>query len=175
MGSRRSKLIVVITLSVVLLGALAFLVFRLQAGGKGPSGIVIRIDDIQDYYLSNAQLALIQQSEADGVPLSLAVIPGAFGEDDELVNAVKGALQSGSEVAVHGWDHEDLTQFSKTDQEVLLFRGKARIKSVLGYDTSILVPPMFSFNQDTLNAMQAAGFNVISSDTTVPDGTVKLL
>jgi predicted deacetylase len=47
-------------------------------------------------------------------------------------------------------------------QQEILLNGKTRLKEVLGVDATILVPPMFSYNDDTVTAMQTTGLKVIS-------------
>jgi len=97
------------------------------------------------------------------VPLSLAVIAGAFGEDGDIVPTVKLAINSGSEVTVHGWEHEDITQLPLSGQEELLSKARSQIKKILGYDATVFVPPMYNFNDDTITAMQQESYRIISS------------
>ena len=133
------------------------------AGREEPAAIVIRIDDIQDYAFKEAQLFLLDVSATSEVPVSLAVIAGMFGEDTELVKRVKLSLNSGSEIAVHGWRHEDLATLPFEDQVRLLSKSRNRIGQTLDVDTSVLVPPMFSFSEDTVAAMRQEGYSIIST------------
>lgn len=135
-----------------------------------PPPLVMRVDDIQDYIFREAQIFLLNESMINGVPLSLAIISGVFGEDREIVEMVKLAVSLGSEVTVHGWMHENLATFSVEEQVALLIQARTRIEEVLGCDTRVVVPPMFSFNNDTISAMQEADYNIISSyvDTSEP-------
>jgi peptidoglycan/xylan/chitin deacetylase (PgdA/CDA1 family) len=125
--------------------------------------LVIRVDDVQDYAFREAQLFLLNESVINEIPLSLAVIAGAFGDDGNIVPAVKLALNSGSEVTVHGWEHEDITQLPLSGQKELLSRARSQIKNILGYEATIFVPPMYSFNDDTITAMQLESYKIISS------------
>jgi len=125
--------------------------------------VVLRIDDIQDFAFRDAQLYILNHSIENDIPLSLSVIPGLFGADEEIVKAVSRAVKKGSEVTVHGFKHEDLTKFSLEEQKHLLQRAKERLMKILGFNASILTPPMLSYNNDTLTAMQLTGFRIISS------------
>ena len=127
--------------------------------------LVIRIDDIQDRAFRDATFFLLNENASYRALASLAVIPGRFGDDKEIVAAVKAALGSGSEVTSHGLLHEDLTTFSRAEQVNLLTQARARIKEILGRNTKILVPPSFNFNDNTISAMQATGYTIISSAT----------
>ncbi|MGD0804531.1 MAG: DUF2334 domain-containing protein [Candidatus Bathyarchaeia archaeon] len=129
------------------------------------SVIVVRVDDIQDYAFRDAQFCILKVSADQHVPLSLSVIPGFFSLDQELIDAVKAAVQNGSEVTDHGWLHENLTTFSLEEQEQRLTLAKNALNNVLGVKTTILVPPDFEFNNDTLLAMKKTGYDTISSST----------
>ena len=127
--------------------------------------VVIRVDDIQDYAFREAQLFLLNHSVENKVPLSLAVIPKVFGEDKELVDAVKEAAFSGSEVAVHGWEHENLSEYTFSEQKLRLLEGIIVLEESLGVQVNVLVPPMFSYNDDTVKAMEETGCTVVSGLT----------
>jgi peptidoglycan/xylan/chitin deacetylase (PgdA/CDA1 family) len=151
----------VLTLIVVILAAFtgAFLATRQDRF------VVIRVDDIQDFAFRDAQLFLLKQSAETNVPLSLAIIAGMFGEDTEILEAVQLAVASGCEVGAHGWKHENLTNLSMTEQMNVLFQAKMRIKDLLGIDTQLLIPPMFSFNADTISAMHYESYSILSTCT----------
>ena len=127
--------------------------------------VVIRVDDIQDYAFRDAQLFLLNYSIVNKVPFSLAVIPKVFGEDQELVKTTKLAAKYGCEVTVHGWEHEDLIQFDQDEQMLRLLEAKQRLEETLNINCNILVPPMFSYNYDTIRAMEETGYKIISGIT----------
>ena len=127
-----------------------------------PSIIAIRVDDTQDYAFKKAQLFLLQHSIENKVPLSLGITAKYFGSDRELVELVSCALRCGSEVAIHGWEHEDLAQFNVQEQADRLHQAKTRLKETLDVDATVLIPPMFGYNNDTLKAMHTAGLNIVS-------------
>ncbi|MFC2016611.1 DUF2334 domain-containing protein [Chloroflexota bacterium] len=160
---RTRRIVYFITGLLVLLSLIAITILNIAIVNREPPTIVMRVDDIQDFAFREAQLFLLNESIINQVPLSLAVIPGMFGEDKEIVQTVKLAVGFGSEVAVHGWKHEDLAKLPFEEQAVLLFRSRSRIKEVLDFNTTVLVPPMFSFNEDTMAAMYQEGYNIIST------------
>ena len=127
--------------------------------------IVLRVDDIQDYAFRDAQLFLLNFSTEADLPMSLGVISGMFGEDPQVLEATRSALESGSEVGIHGWNHEDLAVLSLSEQRDILFQAKNRIRQLLGADSTLLIPPMFSYNQDTISAMQKESCSIISTCT----------
>jgi peptidoglycan/xylan/chitin deacetylase (PgdA/CDA1 family) len=147
----------------VLLVLIFLTTFNVSCKNTEKPMVVIRLDDVQDYAFKEAQLFLLNESMINKVPLSLAVIAGAFGEDGDIVPTVKLAINSGSEVTVHGWEHEDITQLPLSGQEELLSKARSQIKKILGYDATVFVPPMYNFNDDTITAMQQESYRIISS------------
>ncbi len=123
---------------------------------------MIRVDDIQDYYLHDAQIRLLLHSLRNGYPLSLGIITKDFGLDARLVEAVRASVRAGSEAAVHGWVHEDLTQFTASEQKIDLLRAKNRLSNTLGVDASVLIPPTYIYSSETLLAMNQAGYEIVS-------------
>lgn len=129
---------------------------------NNPALVVFRIDDIQDYAFRDAQLYLIEHARLSNIPLSLAVIPKFFGEDNELVEAVKQTVVSGSEVTAHGWKHENFSQYPIDEQKIRLLEAKQFLEGTLNSQITVLVPPMFSYNNDTLQAMEETGYTIVS-------------
>ena len=163
---RRKRLIGIFIGSLsILLIIIAIVTLKTTIGNKDSPTLVIRVDDVQDFAFREAQLFLLNESRINQVPLSLAVIAGMLGEDGEIVQTVKLAVSSGSEVAVHGWKHEDLAKLSFGEQVALLSRSRSQIKEILDYDVEVLVPPMFSFDENTLAAMSEEGYTIVSTLT----------
>jgi len=162
---------------LILLGLTPVAIIKTSIENREPPSLVIRVDDIQDFAFREAQLFLLNESVINHVPLSLAVIAGMFGEDREVVQTVKLAVSLGSDVAVHGWKHEDLAKLSFREQVALLFQSRSRIKEILDFDTRVLVPPMFSFSEDTMAAMHEEGYNIISTfaDLSEPGSISKVI
>ena len=162
---------------LILLGLIPVAIIKTSIENREPPSLVIRVDDIQDFAFREAQLFLLNESVINHVPLSLAVIAGMFGEDREVVQTVKLAVSLGSDVAVHGWKHEDLAKLSFREQVALLFQSRSRIKEILDFDTRVLVPPMFSFSEDTMAAMHEEGYNIISTfaDLSEPGSISKVI
>ncbi len=141
---------------------------ELKQASKPPL-IVVRVDDIQDFAYRDSQLFLLRYNIASGIPMSLAAIPGMLGSDIELVRVLCQAIQSGSEIAAHGWLHEELAKLPLNEQQKSLAEARERLRVLFGVNTTILVPPKFSFNGDTPAAMRTTGFKVISSDISLQE------
>ena len=136
-----------------------------QEPNNNPPVVVIRIDDVQDYAFKKGQLYLLDHSQQNNYPLSLAVIPYYFGHDTQLVRQIKQSITKGSEIAVHGWAHENLSSYSYEEQKTRLTHAKQTLQEVLNLDATVLVPPMFMYNNDTVTAMDQTGYTIVSGLT----------
>lgn len=125
--------------------------------------IVLRLDDIQDFAFRDAQLFLLNWSYENKLPMSIAVIAGMFGEDTQILNAVKLSVESGTEVGAHGWNHENLTKLQFWEQIYVLFKAKKTLNELLDVELKLLIPPSFSFNDDTIYAMREESYKIIST------------
>jgi predicted deacetylase len=164
-AKRKRRLVISIACLVILICLLPVGILKNTTGNMEKPSIIIRVDDIQDYAFREAQFFLLNHSLANHIPLSLAVITGEFGEDKEIVEMTKLASAAGSEVTVHGWKHENFTDFTPEEQAELLSKSKRRIQEILNLETTIFVPPMFKFNQDTLTVMNTNGYTIFSTFT----------
>lgn len=77
--------------------------------------VSFRLDDIQDYYDREGQMAVIELLHDRNETLTIGVIGNAIGQDKELVNFLE-QHRSGVEFANHGWPYEDFSVLSKEDQ-----------------------------------------------------------
>ena len=163
---KRQQYLVIVSVLIVISIALALCneVTKPKKSPKPPV-IVVRIDDIQDYAFKEAQLYLIEYSRVNKIPVSLAIIPKVFGQDREIVEATKQAIKSGSEAVVHGWEHEDLAQLTLDEQKLRLLEAKQSLEKTLDTETTVLVPPMFSYNNNTIEAMETTGYTIVSGLT----------
>jgi peptidoglycan/xylan/chitin deacetylase (PgdA/CDA1 family) len=148
---------------IMILSLIPIVITKAKAENREPPPIVIRVDDIQDFAFREAQFFLINESIVNQTPLSLAIIAGMFGQDREVVQTMKLALNSGSEAAVHGWMHEDLAKLTLEGQTMLLDQAKRQISDEFDVDPTVLIPPMYSVNEDTVSAMRKANFSILSN------------
>lgn len=127
--------------------------------------VAFRLDDIQDYYLAPAQIALISLFEEKDLPLTIGVIGGVIGADQTLISAIKTGLASGNiEVASHSWNNKILTKMSKAEQEDLIKNTNSKIKTVFGTQATTFIPPENVFNNDTISVLKNNGFTHFSYD-----------
>ncbi len=126
--------------------------------------VVLRIDDIQDFAFKEGQKFLLEYHAAHRIPVDLAVIPAFIGYDDQLVSLLRASVRAGAEISAHGWQHENLTLLGLNAQVQLMTKSSLTLQRLLNVDVTVLVPPMYYYNNETLDAMKATGYTVISSN-----------
>jgi peptidoglycan/xylan/chitin deacetylase (PgdA/CDA1 family) len=141
-----------------------------HAGGKiAPCNCVaFRLDDVQDYYLNQAQMEVIRTFEKKNASLTVGVIGNFIGDDIVLVDFLKKRIANNNalEVANHGWDHEDFTLFDRDQQSDLLSRSNEKIFEELGVVPRVFITPYNQMNNDTLAAMAENSIHVVSANVT---------
>ena len=151
---------------------LALYIFQAQAAGC--NCVVFRLDDIQDYWLSNNQQIIINTFRNRSLPLTLGVIGNYFGTDGTLVQAISNGLSDPTfplEIANHGYNHEDFTKFTYEEQLALLQNAIAKTKGVFPAVTiNSFIPPYNAWNNDTLEALSAVNITFMSSQMTFDNG-----
>ena len=129
--------------------------------------IVMRLDDVQDEWIRDVQLALLDRLISDHVHTSTGIIMHDFGSDDAIVSKIGEGGNAGLfEYVIHGWDHVDYGTLSLEEQKRTLLQANAKLVDVLGKDSDIFATPYNDFSEDTLNAMDQIGMKIISSDDT---------
>ncbi|MGA9229473.1 MAG: polysaccharide deacetylase family protein, partial [Nitrosotalea sp.] len=138
--------------------------------------VAFRLDNIQDYWLSNVQAKVISVFDEKNASLTVGVIGNAFGNDTVLTDYIKSKIKTGLiDVAINGWSFEDFTTFNKSQQSQLLEQSKNKISSTLDIVPSVFIPPYGKSNNDTFYAMIDNDLHFISgnTDTQVPPALAK--
>lgn len=131
--------------------------------------VAFRLDDIQDYYLNDVQIEIINTFQEKNASLTIGIIGNYFGEDARLVTYIHAILLSSSttiEVANHGWNHEDFTLVQKQQQSELMKRTNDKIIQTLGAKSVSFIAPFNAINKDTLLAMQENNLRFVSANVT---------
>jgi peptidoglycan/xylan/chitin deacetylase (PgdA/CDA1 family) len=127
--------------------------------------VVFRLDDIQDYWLKPAQFAAMDQFAERNQSLTLGIIMDSIGNDSEIVNKVREGSNSGLfELAVHGWNHTDYTKLSEEEQRNSMYESNRKMSALFGKASEVFIPPLNSFNNDTINAMKQVDMKIINAN-----------
>ena len=130
---------------------------------NGCDCVVFRLDDVQDPWLPDVQVTVMDQFVQKNQYLSVGPIVSDFGANPTVVNTVIAGYDSGLfEIFVHGWTHEDHTTFDLAKQTSTLQDSRDKLQTI-GTPSTVFIPPFNAFNEDTLTAMQSTGFEILSA------------
>jgi peptidoglycan/xylan/chitin deacetylase (PgdA/CDA1 family) len=126
--------------------------------------IIFRMDDVQDYWLSSVQTAVMNLFLSKNQSISLGLIMHDVGNDSKIVSKAKEGLDKGLfELDLHGYDHIDYTKLSEKGQTDSLYQANAKMQKLFGIKSIVFIPPFDVFNYDTIRAMKEDGIRIISS------------
>ncbi len=161
------KSIAMIVCAILLANIIMISVFqRAQAGVATKCNCVVwRLDDIQDYFVSAAQIAVIDHFIASHQKLSAAAIMNSVGNDATIVNEVKKGLSSGTlEIGSQAWNHVDYSKMPAKTQLDALQKSKQKITHLWGVTPNFFVPPFNAYNNNTLASLKSLNFKIISAE-----------
>ena len=128
--------------------------------------IAFRLDDVQDYFLNQAQMRVIQTFEDRNASLTVGAIANHLGDDTELLPFLKDKLASENfsiEVANHGMNHEDFSLLDREMQSELLAETNRQILETLRVKPSVFIAPFNRMNEDTILAMAENNLQTVSA------------
>jgi predicted deacetylase len=133
---------------------------------------IVTIHDASPQY-SQKIFCIADELERQSIPFNFALIP-CHNEDDsndlrnnpDMVKEIKDYKQ---DIALHGLFHEhkgDLEEF----RELSLNEARDEIKkgldifSQIGVRTDVFIPPTWTINKDTMDALRELHFNIVETD-----------
>ena len=141
--------------------------------------VVFRYDDFSQLSDTATDTRIIEVFTRQGVPVVFGVIPLHKGEQlaGEKAALLRRAVDAGVvECALHGHRHEYrqeeppspmLTEFRGLDQAEQLVKitdGKHILESVIGRPVEAFVPPVNTYDLNTVRAVEQAGLSILSAD-----------
>ena len=128
--------------------------------------VAFRFAPIQDYFLNNVQIEIIDTFVRKGSPITTGIVGNLFGNDAKLVDYIKNTLEKNGqliEIANNGWEYEDFTDLTSEEQSSLIKQSNDQISSVLDTAPVVFIPPHENFNAATILALRENNINHISS------------
>jgi peptidoglycan/xylan/chitin deacetylase (PgdA/CDA1 family) len=126
--------------------------------------VIFRLDDAQDKYLDSEQTKIMDLFLSKREPLTLGLVMHSFGNDTLVLNKISEGYKKGLfELALHGWEHKNYSDFSEQEQKSSLYKANERMQTIFGKRSDIFIPPYNKFNNDTLNAIKELGIKIMSS------------
>lgn len=117
--------------------------------------VAFRMDNIQDFYLNDVQNTAISKFGEKNTPLTISIIGKFFGSDPKTVNLIKEKIQNKTpliKIANRGWEYVDHATYDKDKQAASIQKTNDKILRVLAIKPVTFVPPLDSFNKETIEA-----------------------
>ena len=145
--------------------------------GQKQISVVFRYDDFHIRKPREFEVNLLNMFKKYKIPVTFAVIPFSYSPDPitrAIAEILKDGIESGIlEVALHGYSHRDnrtgqgrkSTEFSGLelkDQIQKITEGKKLLEDVLGTSITTFIPPYSTYDMNTLEVIEEAGFKTIS-------------
>ncbi|MBT8251521.1 MAG: DUF2334 domain-containing protein, partial [Nitrosopumilus sp.] len=116
--------------------------------------ISFRLDDVQDYWLSDTQIRIIDLFEEKNIPLSVGVIGNAIGQDDEITTKIKENLDADNiEIVNHSWDNNVLVGIDSKIQKEKILKTNKKIFDVFGVTPTAFIPPQNLYDENTIRIL----------------------
>lgn len=128
--------------------------------------VVFRLDDIQDFWLHDVQLATLDTFSDSDTKVTPGLIMNFYGRDEPIVAKIEQSKDAGVyELALHGWNHVDYAKLPLGEQEQTLVDANTKLEALHGSKSNIFITPYNSLNENTLVAMKDIGLEIVSADT----------
>ena len=130
--------------------------------------VTFRLDDIQDYWINDVQIEVMDIFNERDIPITLGIIGNEIGEDTQIVSYINQSIPSNLlEIANHGWKHEDFTEYDKETQSQLIKNTNEQLQNIFGVSPTVFIPPYNEYNNNTISAMNENGITHFSSSTNI--------
>lgn len=146
--------------------------------------VIFRYDDYSSLSPTEMEIKIINAFKNYNIPLTLGVIPYLCKDNSEPLplalskaEILKNAIDSGIlETALHGYCHQSVSktsdgtysEFSGLDYKAQIKKiteGKNLLEEILKIKINTFIPPWNSYDLNTIEALEAAGFKYISADS----------
>lgn len=150
---------------VLLLSVISPKVFSSLAVESKCNCVIFRLIGLQDYFVNEAQAALMELFLKKNQSLTLGLIMNHIGQDRTVTDKVEEGSKKGLfELAINGWNFTDYSNLSESIQEFSLIRANEKMRFLFDVTSQIFIPPYESFNASTIDAMRQANMTVLSSN-----------
>jgi peptidoglycan/xylan/chitin deacetylase (PgdA/CDA1 family) len=126
--------------------------------------VAFRMDDIQNYWLLDPQLEVLETFREYNVPITIGVIGNDFeGYIASYIQNVTSNENSNIEIANHSWTHENFSLLDKDHQNQLIKNTNEKIFNETGFWPKTFYPPYGEINNSTLEVLREHNFTTMSS------------
>lgn len=87
-----------------------------------------------------------------------------FNEDNDLMKCLREKIERGNEIALHGYDHKDITSLSTRDALFELIQAKKQIEDLLEVKIRYYVPPYHIISPELTMYLKVIGLEVLAGN-----------
>ena len=126
--------------------------------------ISFRLDDVQDYWLAETQIEIIDLFSEKNIPLTVGVIGSIIGTDERITDILKENLDENNvEIANHSWNNDVLENLDENTQEEFILKTNEKIFEVYGVTPVSFIPPENKFDEKTVSVLKKNNFTHLSA------------
>jgi len=126
--------------------------------------ISFRLDDVQDYWLADTQIEIIDLFAEKNIPLTVGVIGSLIGEDERITDVlIKNIEKNNIEVANHSWNNDVLENLDENIQEEFILNTNESIFKIFGVESKSFIPPENRYDEKTVEILKRNKFTHLSS------------
>ena len=130
--------------------------------------VSFRLDNVQDDYLNNVQMKIVELFEQKNQALTIGVIGTAFGSDDVLVNFLKESIKNNPKLEVANQISDKvITSLGPVEQHILIQDTNKVILDTLSVSPSVIIPPFGIYDDNTVSILEQEGIDTISSTSSL--------
>ena len=139
---------------------------EIQKTGITCNCVAFRLDDVQNHWLNDVQIAVMEVFRETQNPLTIGVIAKGINEDEKIKNYINSRLDAKPEleIANHSWDNTRYTDLSLEEQNKMLKQSNDKIKEVFSISPKVFIPPQNAFNDNTINVLKSNKYTHFSSE-----------
>jgi predicted deacetylase len=126
------------------------------------------MDDMQDYGVTNVQLATMDYFISKNLPFTASIIVGGLANSSNLkvFHKIKeGVDKNLFEIAIHGYRHINHSRLTYEEQESDFRKASGKLEYLFGKKADIFIPPYNEFNLHTIEAMSDLNISVLSTSS----------
>ena len=126
--------------------------------------ISFRLDDVQDYWLADTQVAIIDLFMEKNIPLTVGVIGSLIGDDERIIKILnENNDENNIEIANHSWNNDVLEGLDEEIQEEFIINTNENILEIFGVTPTTFIPPENKFDEKTISVLKRNGFTHLSA------------
>ncbi|KFM19985.1 phosphonate ABC transporter periplasmic phosphonate-binding protein [Marine Group I thaumarchaeote SCGC AAA799-P11] len=124
--------------------------------------ISFRLDDVQDFWLADTQIELIELFAEKNIPLTVGIIGSVIGQDERITTVLKENNEN-IEIVNHSWNNDVLVGLSESVIEQYVLDTNQKIAETFDVTPTLFIPPENLYDDKTIKVLKDNGFTHLSA------------